>query len=159
MLGTQFYNEAVRKTVVGFGTLFNNIELKKTVNGQVLEVEKVPLAYGPKQKFLYRLQGNPVDGKKVAITLPRIYFEMTGIDYDSARKTTATTKYKAIVPVEGSDTNAKAVKTQYVPVPYNVSFEVGILCKSQDDGLQILCLLYTSPSPRDRTRSRMPSSA
>ena len=59
MLGTQFYNEAVRKTVVGFGTLFNNIELKKTVNGQVLEVEKVPLAYGPKQKFLYRLQGNP----------------------------------------------------------------------------------------------------
>ena len=46
MLGTQFYNEAVRKTVIGFGTLFNNIELKKTVNGQVLEVEKVPLAYG-----------------------------------------------------------------------------------------------------------------
>ena len=25
--------------------------------------------------------------------------------------------------------------------------------------LSILCLLYTSPSPRDRTRSRMPSSA
>ena len=79
MLGTQFYNEAVRKTVIGFGTLFNNIELKKIVNGQVMEVEKVPLAYGPKQKFLYRLQGNPVDGRKVAITLPRIYFEMTGI--------------------------------------------------------------------------------
>ena len=56
MLGTQFYNEAVRKTVIGFGTLFNNIELKKTVDGQVLEVEKVPLAYGPKQKFLARLR-------------------------------------------------------------------------------------------------------
>ena len=27
------------------------------------------------------------------------------------------------------------------------------------DGLYINCLLYTSPSPRDRTRSRMPSSA
>jgi len=27
------------------------------------------------------------------------------------------------------------------------------------DGLLITCLLYTSPSPRDRTRSRMPSSA
>ena len=25
--------------------------------------------------------------------------------------------------------------------------------------LLVLCLLYTSPSPRDRTRSRMPSSA
>ena len=27
------------------------------------------------------------------------------------------------------------------------------------DKIDITCLLYTSPSPRDRTRSRMPSSA
>ena len=133
MLGTQFYNQAVRKTVIAFGTLFNNIELKKTVDGQVLETEKVPLAYGPKQKFLYRLQGNPTDGRKVAITLPRLYFEMTSIDYDSSRKTPATQKYKTVINDEG-----KEVRTQYVPVPYNVSFEVGIIAKSQDDGLQIL---------------------
>ena len=133
MLGTQFYNQAVRKTVVSFGTLFNNIELKKIVDGQVIEIEKVPLAYGPKQKFLYRLQGNPTDGRKVAITLPRIYFEMTGIDYDAARKTPATQKYKTVINDNGNE-----VRTQYVPVPYNISFEVGILCKSQDDGLQIL---------------------
>ena len=133
MLGTQFYNQAVRKTVVSFGTLFNNIELKKTVDGQVIETEKVPLAYGPKQKFLYRLQGNPTDGRKVAITLPRIYFEMTGIDYDASRKTTATQKYKTVINDNGNE-----VRTQYVPVPYNISFEVGILAKSQDDGLQIL---------------------
>ena len=133
MLGTQFYNQAVRKTVVSFGTLFNNIELKKTVDGQVIETEKVPLAYGPKQKFLYRLQGNPTDGRKVAITLPRIYFEMTGIDYDATRKTPATQKYKTVINDNGNE-----VRTQYVPVPYNISFEVGILCKSQDDGLQIL---------------------
>ena len=117
MLGTQFYNQAVRKTV----------------NGQVLETEKVPLAYGPKQKFLYRLQGNAADGRKVAITLPRIYFEMTGIDYDASRKTPATQKYKTVINDNGNE-----VRTQYVPVPYNISFEVGILCKSQDDGLQIL---------------------
>jgi len=133
MLGTQFYNQAVRKTVISFGTLFNNIELKKIVDGQVMEVEKVPLAYGPKQKFLYRLQGNPTDGKKVAITMPRIYFEMTGIDYDASRKTPATQKYKTVINDEGNE-----VRTQYVPVPYNISFEVGILAKSQDDGLQIL---------------------
>ena len=133
MLGTQFYNQAVSKTVIAFGTLFNNIELKKTVDGQVLETEKVPLAYGPKQKFLYRLQGNPTDGRKVAITLPRLYFEMTSIDYDASRKTPATQKYKTVINDEG-----KEVRTQYVPVPYNVSFEVGIIAKSQDDGLQIL---------------------
>ena len=133
MLGTQFYNQAVRKTVISFGTLFNNIELKKIVDGQVMETEKVPLAYGPKQKFLYRLQGNAADGKKVAITMPRIYFEMTGIDYDPSRKTPATQKYKTVINDEGNE-----VRTQYVPVPYNISFEVGILAKSQDDGLQIL---------------------
>ena len=133
MLGTQFYNQAVRKTVISFGTLFNNIELKKVVDGQVMEVEKVPLAYGPKQKFLYRLQGNPTDGKKLAITMPRMYFEMTGIDYDPSRKTPATQKYKTVINDEGNE-----VRTQYVPVPYNISFEVGILAKSQDDGLQIL---------------------
>ena len=27
------------------------------------------------------------------------------------------------------------------------------------EGMSVICLLYTSPSPRDRTRSRMPSSA
>ena len=31
--------------------------------------------------------------------------------------------------------------------------------KSRDGALVYACLLYTSPSPRDRTRSRMPSSA
>ena len=30
---------------------------------------------------------------------------------------------------------------------------------ARPDGLCVSCLLYTSPSPRDRTRSRMPSSA
>ena len=29
----------------------------------------------------------------------------------------------------------------------------------RSDGIYSACLLYTSPSPRDRTRSRMPSSA
>ena len=143
MLGVQFYNEAIRKTVISFGTLFNNIELKKTIDGQTIEVEKVPLAYGPKQKFLYRLEGNASDGRKVAITLPRIYFEMVGVDYDGARKTAATQKYRTTI-----DDNGNEVRTQYVPVPYNISFELGIISKSQDDGLQIQeqILPYFQPS-------------
>lgn len=133
MLGTQFYNEAIRKTVISFGTLFNNIELKKTIDGQTIEVEKVPLAYGPKQKFLYRLEGNSSDGRKVAMTIPRLYFEMVSVEYDGTRKTAATQKYKTTI-----DGNGEEVRTQYVPVPYNLGFEVGIIAKSQDDGLQIL---------------------
>ena len=54
MLGTYSYHEIFRRTVVAFGTLFNNIELRRST-----EVMKVPLAYGPKQKFLARLDQNP----------------------------------------------------------------------------------------------------
>ena len=98
-----------------------------------MEVEKVPLAYGPKQKFLARLEQNPDVANKVAITLPRLYFEMTGITYDAARKTSPVQKYRTTIADDGTE-----VKTQYVPVPYDMSFELGIIAKSQDDGLQIL---------------------
>jgi len=135
MLGQHFYNEAIRKTVIGFGTLFNNIELKKVDpnTGDVLEVEKVPLAYGPKQKFLTRLEQNPDVGRKVAITLPRLYFEMTSINYDAARKTSPVQKYRTVINDDGTE-----VKSQYVPVPYDMEFELGIIAKNQDDGLQII---------------------
>tara|TARA_Y100000287_G_C14150703_1_gene319486 strand:+ start:125 stop:928 length:804 start_codon:yes stop_codon:yes gene_type:complete len=135
MLGQHFYNEAIRKTVVGFGTLFNNIELvtKDPSTGAVLEVEKVPLAYGPKNKFLTRLEQNPDVTRKVAITLPRLYFEMTGITYDTARKTSPVQKYQTTVSDDGTE-----VKTQYVPVPYDMEFELGIIAKDQNTGLQIL---------------------
>lgn len=145
MLGSHFYNEITRKNIIAFGTLFNNITLRKTdpTTGAVLEEEKVQLAYGPKQKFLARLEQNPEVGRKVAITLPRIYFEMTGIDYDAARKTSPIQKYKTIIANNGNE-----VRVQYVPVPYNMSFELGIISKSQDDALQIIeqILPYFQPS-------------
>ena len=128
MLGPHFYNEAIRKTVIGFGTLFNNIEIRKKdpSTGDVIEAEKVPLAYGPKNKFLTRLEQNPDVDNKVAITLPRLYFEMTGINYDGARKTAPTQKYKTVISDDGTE-----VKMQYVPVPYNMEFELGIIAKNK----------------------------
>ena len=75
MLGTYSYHEIIKKTVVAFGTLFNNIELRRT-SGSKTEVMKVPLAYGPRQKFLARLRGvGDLSTKdQVQITLPRLYF-------------------------------------------------------------------------------------
>lgn len=137
MLGQHFYNEAIKKTVVGFGTLFNNIEIRKVDpdTGTVLEVEKVPIAYGPKQKFLTRLEQNvdTTNKRRVAIVLPRIYFELTNVSYDTTRKTSPVQKYRSIV-----DDNGNEVRVQYVPVPYNLDFDLGIIAKNQDDGLQIL---------------------
>ena len=77
MLGQQFYHESMRKVVVAFGTLFNNINIVRKDNaGKVIQSMKVPLAYGPQQKFLARLNQDPNLAAKVAITLPRIGFEI-----------------------------------------------------------------------------------
>jgi|TARA_B100000902_G_scaffold203000_1_gene193551 hypothetical protein len=127
MLGTYSYHEVFRKTIVAFGTLFNNIELRRST-----EVMKVPLAYGPKQKFLARLDQNPdPTNKRVQITVPRISFEINGIQYDSSRKVSPTQKIKF---AKDTDEN----KNVYMPVPYNLSFELAIISKNQEDGLQIL---------------------
>lgn len=145
MLGSHFYNEAIRKTVVAFGTLFNNIEIKKIdpKTKQILESEKVPIAYGPKNKFLFRLDENPTATKQVAIILPRMYFEMTSISYDGSRKVSPIQKYKTIIADNGNE-----VKVQYVPVPYNIEFELGIMAKSSDTALQIVeqILPYFQPN-------------
>jgi hypothetical protein len=127
MLGTYSYNEIFRKTVVAFGTLFNNIEIRRSD-----EVMKVPLAYGPKQKFLARLDQVPdPTNKRVQITLPRISFEINSIQYDSARKVSPTQKIKI---ANDSDKNSNV----FMPVPYNLGFELSIISKNQEDGLQIL---------------------
>jgi len=127
MLGTYSYHEIFRKTIVAFGTLFNNIELRRST-----EVMKVPLAYGPKQKFLARLDQTPdPTNKRTQITLPRISFEINGISYDSSRKVSPTQKIKF-----SKDTDEN--KNVFMPVPYNLSFELGIISKTQEDGLQIL---------------------
>jgi hypothetical protein len=145
MLGSHFYNEIIRKNIIAFGTLFNNLELvkKDPSTGDILETEKVPLAYGPKNKFLTRLEQNPDVVRKVAITLPRLYFEMISIEYDGQRKTSPIQKYKTIITANGDE-----VRSQYVPVPYNIGFELGIIAKSQDDALQIVeqILPYFQPS-------------
>ena len=131
MLGTYTYNKIIRKCVIGFGTLFNNIECRKEKSdGTVYSTMKVPLAYGPRQKFLARLEQQADLNQKVAITVPRLSFEMSGISYDATRKLAPTTlTLKA-------DTN-NAVKKQFTPVPYNIDFELNIISKTNDEALEI----------------------
>ena len=120
MLGTYSYHEIFRKTIVAFGTMFNNIELRRQD-----EVMKVPLAYGPKQKFLARLDQNPdPTNKRVQITLPRISFEINGMTYDAQRKVSPTQKIK----IATNSDNSKS-KMAFMPVPYNIGFELAIISK------------------------------
>jgi hypothetical protein len=139
-----FYHEIFRRTIIGFGSLFNNISIKHTNNsGEVVSVIKVPLAYGPTQKFLARLEQSPDLSKPVQMTLPRMSFEMTGIQYDATRKVTTTQTFLSKSSSDGTQT-----KKAYMPVPYNINFELSIMSKLNDDVLQVVeqILPYFQPS-------------
>ena len=141
MLGTYFYHEILRKTVIGFGTLFNNINIRhQDASGTNFSTMKVPLAYGPMQKFLARIQQQPELNRDIAISLPRLSFEMQGLQYDPTRKTGIAQTF-----LTKNGTNAKKV---YMPVPYNIAFELSIMSKLSDDSLQILeqIVPYFQPS-------------
>ena len=134
MLGNYFYHEIIRKTVIAFGTLFNDIHVRHDDQaGNALSEIKVPVAYGPRQKFLARITQQAELNKATQITLPRMSFEITSIQYDSTRKAGITQTFKAVDQEDGDK-----IKKVFMPVPYNLGFELNILVKLQDDGLQIL---------------------
>ena len=134
MLGNYFYHQIIRKTVIAFGTLFNDIHVRHDDGaGNVISDVKVPIAYGPRQKFLARITQQAELNKATQITLPRMSFEITNISYDSTRKAGITQTFKA----QNKDNDNKLTKV-FMPVPYNLGFDLNILVKQQDDGLQIL---------------------
>ena len=134
MLGQQFYHETIRKVIVSFGTIFNDIQLiRKDNSGVIIQSMKVPLAYGPREKFLVRLREDADLTKQVAITLPRIGFEIKNLAYDSGRKLNRVQQFKK---VKGAET--KQLDAQYMPVPYNLELELYIMAKQSDDALQIV---------------------
>jgi hypothetical protein len=134
MLGQQFYHESIRKVIVAFGTTFNNIQLvRKDNDGNIKQSMKVPLAYGPRQKWLVRLNEDADLSKTVAVTLPRIGFEIQTLSYDSSRKLNRVQKFKK---VKGANSNR--LDTQFMPVPYNLSIQLYIMAKQSDDALQIV---------------------
>jgi len=134
MLGNYFYHEITRKTVIAFGTLFNDIHVRhQDQAGNDISDIKVPVAYGPKQKFLARVTQQAELNKATQITLPRMSFEISNISYDASRKAGITQTFKA-----ADNTDGNKLKKVFMPVPYNLGFELNILVKLQDDGLQIL---------------------
>lgn len=141
-MGEYFYHEILKRTVVAFGNLFNGIQIQKVdKNANVINVMKVPLGYGPTQKFLARLTQQSELDQPTQITLPRMSFEMTSLQYDGTRKTPPTQMFKTL-------DNGEKLKKVYLPVPYNVGFELNIMSKLNEDCLQIVeqILPYFQPS-------------
>lgn len=135
MFGRRFYHESMRKVVVAFGTIFNNIIIHRTdADGSVLQRLKVPLSYSPKEKFLTRLEQQPnLDQREMAISLPRMGFEISGLSYDSSRKLQRVGKFKNV-----NTSDAGKQYYQYNPVPYNLSFNLYSFTATAEDGLCIV---------------------
>jgi hypothetical protein len=139
-----FYNEIFRRTIISFGSLFNDIEIKQEdSSGNVNNQFRVPLAYGPTQKFLARITQQPELNKSVSLSLPRMSFEFIGLTYDPSRKVTQTQKFKKALTSDKT-----SIQTAYMPVPYNMEFELAIMTKLNDDMLQIIeqILPYFQPA-------------
>ena len=142
MLGTYYYHEIIRKTIISFGTIFNQIHIRHSdQNGNNVSDMRVPIAYGPRQKFLARIQQQPELNKATQISLPRMSFEMTSIQYDPSRKSSVVQTFKTCD--DGGN-----IKKVFMPVPYNIGFELNILTKLNDDALQIIeqILPYFQPA-------------
>lgn len=131
--GNHFYHRTIRKVVVAFGTIFNDIHLVRYTKDGLNAKEKfrVPLSYGSKEKYLTRITQDPDLQKSVSVVVPRISFEMTGLSYDSSRKQVSTLR-------NFSANNTTRLNAQYVPIPYNFDFSMSIYVRNTEDGTQIL---------------------
>jgi hypothetical protein len=145
MFGRTWSHDTLRKYVILFGTIFNDIWITRVnSSGESIQTLKVPLSYGPKEKFLARLDGNPDLDNKVAIVLPRISFEMTSLVYDSERKLNTLNRLYKQSTTGGTDDR---MGYQYMPVPYNMTFQMSIMVKNAEDGTRIIeqILPYFTP--------------
>ena len=129
-----YYHGTIRNTVIAFGRIFEGLKLHR-VNRNTNEVEQVievPISYGPREKWLARLQETPNLDKKLAITLPRIGFELTSLKYDPSRK------IQKMLQLRSAPNADQTFETAFSPVPYNLYFDLYIVTKTNDDALQIV---------------------
>ena len=140
--GTHFYHATIKRIVSVFGTLFNNITIGRHSGNKISNIQRVPISYGPRQKFISRMNKD-LDGTKIAIKLPRMSFEITTIDYDTSTKlnrlnTTLTA---------GSNNSPRTRNKMYQSVPYTIGMQLNILARNQEDALQIVEQIIPTFSP------------
>lgn len=128
-----FYNQTLRKYIVMFGAMFDNMYVQRLdAAGTTVQTIGVPITYAPKEKYLSRLTQDPNLTRPIAIQLPSLSFEISSMSYDGSRRLNHTQLNKAYGSSQGH------LSSQYVPVPWNIYFELYIYVKNADDAAQIL---------------------
>jgi hypothetical protein len=142
MFGHTFYHETLRKYIILFGTLFNDIYIQRNDNsGTNIQTFKIPISYAPRDKILSRLDTDPGLNRQTAITLPRLSFEMSAMNYDPDRKLNTIQKNVALIKRSDGNENAEEksnLKSVYNPVPYTMNFSLYIYVKNAEDGTKIM---------------------
>lgn len=134
IFGHDFYHGTLRKYIVMFGNIFNEMQVERyDANGTKIQTLNVPIAYGPKAKYIARLTSDPDLNREISITLPRLAFEMNGINYAPQRKLNSAGKIR-----KGVDTGGTDFASVYSPVPYDISFTLSIMAKYAEDGIQLI---------------------
>lgn len=135
-----FYHGITRKVIIAFGSLFSSIRIERKNNGVTAQTLAIPISYAPKEKWLVRIEQDPMLENHVYTTLPRLSFEITSLTYDASRKTN---RMNYITINDATSAHNKI----YAPVPYNIDISLYALTKTQEDGLQIIeqILPYFTP--------------
>ena len=133
MFNNEFYHETIRRYVIVFGTMFNDMVVhRRNAAGTIVKRLKVPIAYGPRAKFLSRIKQDPTLTKPDAISLPRMSFQIVGYNYDPARK------LQTVGQMRGAVANTSVNGVVYNPVPYNIDFELSIYVLNAEDGTMLI---------------------
>ena len=133
MFGSQFYHQSIRRYVIMFGNMFNDLVVRRyDAAGTNVGAIAVPLSYAPKEKFLVRITQDPALDQQVAIQLPIMSFEMTTLNYDGTRRLNAHNRNVKVT------TDEDKLDFNYAPVPYDLQFNLYAYVRNADDGAQIL---------------------
>lgn len=134
MFGHDFYHGTIRRYVIMFGNLFNEMQIARfDANGNRIQNLNVPISYGPKQRFIERVQADPTLNRSVSVTLPRLSFALASMNYAPARKLNSTLKFR-----KGTNDAYNKFTSAFAPVPYDFNFSLGVMVKNSEDGTQII---------------------
>lgn len=137
-----FYHGLIRKYTALMGALVDNVYVERVdSDGGTLSMMKVPVQLATKEKMLARLQGDPAIDLPYSNLVPRMSWELTGLQYDGQRK--LNTINRRVIKTD--DVN----KFKFVrnPVPFDFYFKVCIYAKNQEDVAKIVeqILVFFTP--------------
>jgi hypothetical protein len=144
MLAETFSHGLIRDFVVAFGTLFNNIKInRRASSGEDSNTIAIPLSYAPQQRYIERITQDLTLDRPVAISLPRMSFEMVSMNYAPDRKLNTMQKYHG----RRVDTSNTQIASTYSPVPYDFNFQLSVYIANIEDGTHIIeqILPYFTP--------------